>query len=120
MTPDERADVLNDIQRMLEAKEYNLCVAGYSDNDFFEVYLMRNEVGQLNCIKCKHYYETEDDRGIHRHCAIYKLHRLAEEAENAEVRKGIIRAIEVMNDTKNSDGSSCSDRSDRFDSADKE
>jgi hypothetical protein len=104
MKPQERADVLNDIQRMLEAKEYNLCVAGYrdgGDDGLFEVYLMRSvlmrdEDEQVNCVKCKHYYETEDDRGIHSHCVDDRLHRLAEEAENAEVRKGILQAIEVM------------------------
>jgi hypothetical protein len=116
MKPQERADVLNDIQRMLEAKEYNLCIAGYNDggdDGLFEVYLMRDEDEQVNCVKCKHYYETEDDRGIHSHCVIDKLHRLAEEAENAEVRKGIIKAIEELNDTRNSDSDRTDSDSDR-------
>lgn len=24
--------------------------------------------GEINCVKCPHYYETEDDTGVHSHC----------------------------------------------------
>lgn len=28
----------------------------------------------INCIKCKHYYETEDDTGVHGHCRMDTAH----------------------------------------------
>lgn len=55
---------------------------------------------EKNCVNCKFYYEIEDDTGIYSHCrqdeVISDLHKLAEDAENAEIRKGIVRAIEVL------------------------
>ena len=43
LSPDERADVLNAINDMLEEKGFDLEVGGYEDNDgvFFDVMLMR-------------------------------------------------------------------------------
>lgn len=43
LTADERADVLNAINDMLEEKGFDLEVGGYEDNDgvFFDVMLMR-------------------------------------------------------------------------------
>ena len=49
-----------------------------------------------NCVKCQHFYEAEDSTGIYSHCFIHELHKAAEDAENAEVRKGIIKAIEIL------------------------
>jgi len=57
-----------------------------------------------NCVKCKHYYETEDDTGVHSHCRatcsdnaqVDKLRKAAEETEDNGVRKGILKAIEVL------------------------
>ena len=57
-----------------------------------------------NCVKCKHYCETEDDTGVHSHCRatcsdnaqVDKLRKAAEETEDNGIRKGILKAIEVL------------------------
>lgn len=62
------------------------------------------EALEQNCVKCKHYFETEDDTGVHSHCRatcsnhaqVDKLRKTAEETEDNELRKGILKAIEVL------------------------
>ena len=57
-----------------------------------------------NCVKCKYYCETEDDTGVHSQCRatcsktaqVKKLRKAAEETEDNGVRKGILKAIEVL------------------------
>jgi len=97
-------DVMHDIDTAIEALEQptvqtiqDSCITihGVSDK-----YLEDKHDGKILVYTekgCRTYHsETEDDTGIHSRCVIDKLHRLAEDAENAEVRKGILQAIEVM------------------------
>ena len=59
---------------------------------------------EQNCVKCKHYTETEDDTGVHSQCKVTcsnnaqveRLRKAAEETEDNGVRKGILKAIEVL------------------------
>lgn len=59
---------------------------------------------EQNCVKCKHYCETEDDTGVHSQCRatcsnnaqVDKLRKAANETEDNGVRKGILKAIEVL------------------------
>lgn len=61
-----------------------------------------------NCVKCKHYCETEDENGVQSHCfprcalteQVKKLRKAAEETEDNEVRKGILKAIKVLEGDK--------------------
>ena len=50
MTPDERADILNDINLMLEEKRYGYVVCGYEDKseaDMFIVVLQKGGRGDV-------------------------------------------------------------------------
>ena len=41
----------------------------------------------INCVKCKHYYETEDDTDVHGHCKMDTAHTNLISKEEATERR---------------------------------
>lgn len=96
---------LNDKQAVTMLIHF-LCNEAIAYADMVEQYEVMNKafLQKQNCVKCEHYYETEEDTGVHGHCSatcsnnaqVDKLRKAAEETEDNGVRKGILKAIEVL------------------------
>lgn len=44
----------------------------------------------INCVKCKHYYETEDDTDVHGHCKMDTAHTnpISKAVQGCDINKG--------------------------------
>ena len=44
----------------------------------------------INCVKCKHYYETEDDTDVHGHCRMDTAHTnpISKAVQGCDINKG--------------------------------
>lgn len=66
----------------------------------------------INCVKCKHYYETEDDTNVHGHCKMDTAHtNLISKEEAIEM----LKALNMM--LRNPDGEPISDVCEAIDMA---
>ena len=66
----------------------------------------------INCVKCKHYYETEDDMDVHGHCKMDTAHTYLISKEEAIE---MLKALNMM--LRNPDGEPISDVCEAIDMA---
>lgn len=71
MTREEAKDILKAIQALICPNKESVL-----ENNFSEAFDMAIEalIEPINCVKCKHYYETEDDTDVHGHCKMDTAH----------------------------------------------
>lgn len=71
MTREEAKDILKAIQALICPNKESVL-----ENNFSEAFDMAIEAlsEPINCVKCKHYYETEDDTDVHGHCRMDTAH----------------------------------------------
>lgn len=71
MTREEAKDILKAIQALICPNKESVL-----ENNFSEAFDMAIEalIEPINCVKCKHYYETEDDTDVHGRCRMDTAH----------------------------------------------
>lgn len=73
-----REEAIRELREDKALYETDNCRAGDGspDGDLLEALDMAIEAlsEPINCVKCKHYYETEDDTDVHGHCRMDTAH----------------------------------------------
>lgn len=113
----EREEAIKELTSHLEhwkrMKHEHIMPADECDNTINALRMAIEALSEpINCVKCKHYYETEDDTGVHGYCKIDTAHtNLISQEEAIEM----LKALNMM--LRSPDGKPISDVCDALDMA---